>query len=430
MRLPAEVEAILKMAAPTLAGALAGPLGPLAAAVTAKALDMWMFTPEDLGDEPAPPSPEQITHLIGQNANNPAFILDLKRAELDLLRYQAQAKIDFARVEQETRRDTQTFQEKSAIARPLMHWGMGIVVMTMGSLLTIVAGSLLMIAGVIRIPAETAQLAVGVFGLIGTVIGYVANYGSQIVGFYWGSSSTEKANSDRTTETLRDMGSALGEAARSMPAATAAPVVVVPSGAEARPPAPTRDVEWRRGPFGGVRWRVMPEGIIVEGDTQPERTVGEPVTVRRIWRDYGAIIQEVCAKQGVPAEVVVGVIATESRGVATAGREEPDGRVSTGVMQVLTSTAAEMLERPVTAEEMMRPEISIEAGTRYIAKQRGVTGFDPILVAAAYNAGGLYQPRQQDDNRFRLRSTGDHLERMRKYFNDAVAVAKSDNWFA
>jgi soluble lytic murein transglycosylase-like protein len=75
------------------------------------------------------------------------------------------------------------------------------------------------------------------------------------------------------------------------------------------------------------------------------------------------------------------------------------------------------------------PEISIDAGTKHIADQRLLTKFDPIFVAAAYNAGSLARPRPQDDNPFHLRSTGDHLIRTKKFYNDTVAVAKAEGWF-
>ena len=122
-------------------------------------------------------------------------------------------------------------------------------------------------------------------------------------------------------------------------------------------------------------------------------------------------------------------IAVESGGRIKAALTEPDGRTSVGLMQTLTGTASEVMGRPVTAQELQDPKISIEAGVRYIASQREKTLYDPILVGAAYNAGGLHPPREQDDNPYRLRSTKDHLTRTKLYYNDTVAVAKADGWF-
>jgi hypothetical protein len=185
----------------------------------------------------------------------------------------------------------------------------------------------------------------------------------------------------------------------------------------------------QRGPFGGVRWRVTADGIILETETKPARTEGEPITVRRIWRDFGSIIEFVCLAWDVPMALVITTIAVESRGIVTASLAEPDGRTSIGLMQTLTGTASEVMGRTVTARDLESPAISIEAGTRYIARSRKLTKFDPILVAAAYNAGSLRAPRAGDVNPFRLRSTGNHLNRTKMFYNDTVAAARSDGWY-
>jgi hypothetical protein len=56
-----------------------------------------------------------------------------------------------------------------------------------------------------------------------------------------------------------------------------------------------------------------------------------------------------------------------------------------------------------------------------------VTGFDPPLVAAAYNAGGIYENRGAA-NRWRLRQyplgTGAHVDRFIGFFNAALADAR------
>ena len=107
---------------------------------------------------------------------------------------------------------------------------------------------------------------------------------------------------------------------------------------------------------------------------------------------------------------------------------EGDGRRSAGLMQTLVGTASEVMGREVTAQELMDPALSIEAGVRYIARQRRLTGFDPPLVAAAYNAGGLYPPREGDGNPWRLRSTGDHIDRLCRFYGDCCAVAAEEGW--
>lgn len=213
------------------------------------------------------------------------------------------------------------------------------------------------------------------------------------------------------------------------------PVVVVPQPPAPAPVAPPADVpavsEWKQGPYGGARWKLIREGVLVEGDPGVARTVGTPITVRRAWTLYGPLVMAECAKRGVPVEVAMAILCTESGSNLNpaATLVEPDKRTSSGIMQVLTGTASEMLGRSVTVADLQRPEVSIEAGVAYIAYQKSKTWFDPILAAAAYNAGGIYEPRPQDDNRFRLRSTGDHLERMIRWYGDVCFVSQEDNWF-
>ncbi len=158
------------------------------------------------------------------------------------------------------------------------------------------------------------------------------------------------------------------------------------------------------------------------------RTVGQPATVRRIWRDFGHLIASSCARNGVPLELAVATIATESRGKVQAVLVEGDGRRSVGLMQTLTGTASEAMGREVSARELLDPATSIEAGTRYLAHQRRVKGYQPPLATAAYNAGGLHPPREGDDNPWRLRSTGDHISRFCQFFGDACAVAAEEGW--
>ncbi|MBK1657772.1 lytic transglycosylase domain-containing protein [Paracraurococcus ruber] len=194
------------------------------------------------------------------------------------------------------------------------------------------------------------------------------------------------------------------------------------------PPVPETPAAlgFRRAFTGGAGWRTTKDGVIVEGEREPKGTVGAPNTVRRIWKDFGPLIAKVSNEIGVPLELIVATIATESRGRADATRTEPDGRQSVGLMQTLLGTASEMLERNVTAEDLKDPETSIRAGTCYIRHQRERTEFEPPLVAAAYNAGSL---RETNANRWRLVSTSEHIDRFCMFYNDAVRVAKEDKWF-
>lgn len=191
---------------------------------------------------------------------------------------------------------------------------------------------------------------------------------------------------------------------------------------------------------GGVAWRLTPTGVQV-GIAKPGRSPGPPATVRRVWTWFGSEIRASAIRHSVPVELIVATICAESAGgktdfdaVRKASRREPGyvndkdtpNRISTGVMQTLLSTARGVLRKDdLTSLELFNPAVSIEAGTMYIAEQAASTHFDPPLVAAAYNAGGLY-PENNRLNRWRLRcyplGTGRHIDTWVLWFNDALAL--------
>lgn len=219
------------------------------------------------------------------------------------------------------------------------------------------------------------------------------------------------------------------EQARFVMRELAAPTVQRSSASVAATPMPETPAShgFRKAFPGGIGWRTTKDGVLIEGDPEPVGTVGAPNTVRRIWRDFGPIILKASADIGVPAELIVATIATESRGNPDAARTEPDGRKSVGLMQTLLGTAAEVMGREVSEDELRDPAISIEAGARYMLRQRPRTEFEPPLVAAAYNAGSI---RENPGNRWHLHCTPEHVDRFVKFYNDAVRVAKEDGWFA
>jgi len=189
---------------------------------------------------------------------------------------------------------------------------------------------------------------------------------------------------------------------------------------------------------GGQSWRLAQGGVVVGGEQAPRRTRGEPETIRRIWRTFRAPIEKCAAAYGVPAELILATIATESGGDPRAVREEPGfvsdsatpHRVSAGLMQTLISTARETLAEPgLDRAALLDPETSLRAGTAYLRRQARLTNFDPPLVACAYNAGGLY-PQAGEANPWKLRQypigTGRHADRFVAWFGDAVAVLKED----
>jgi peptidoglycan L-alanyl-D-glutamate endopeptidase CwlK len=78
-------------------------------------------------------------------------------------------------------------------------------------------------------------------------------------------------------------------------------------------------------------------------------------------------------------------------------------------------------ERPDPPENLplYDPAASIPIGAAVVKQRWGKTGDDPILAAAAFNAGGLYSTTA---NPWHLRTIGDHLDRAARWYGDACAV--------
>ena len=225
--------------------------------------------------------------------------------------------------------------------------------------------------------------------------------------------------------------------------------------------------EWM-GRFGGATWRSCPLGIFLKGEgderpAEPERTPGPPTTTRAVCDLFGPHLVETACRWDIPPEILVMVVATEAgmfREVGFTGpltfrweahvkvRDvEPSfrGDYSFGPMQTLAGTARRVArsqelgldpmttfpalrERPNIAVEDLpgyEAKISLAVGGAVIADGLHRTGLDPILIAARYNAGGLYDassPTSRFHNRWHLRVCGNHLDRAARWFGDACAV--------
>ena len=204
-------------------------------------------------------------------------------------------------------------------------------------------------------------------------------------------------------------------------------------------------------------WRYDERGVYLVGGRDPLRTYGEPVTCRRIWELMAEPIRRASAKYGVPPALIVMTVATETAFARSDGftgpktfRWEPRVRVrdvaparlgdySAGPMQVLASTARRVIrvfglpydpvvtappyrERPATAPDrhpLYDYDVAIDIGAAVLHRLRPLTGSDPIRIAAAYNAGGLYPTSA---NPWGFRAHGDHLDRAAAWYGDACAV--------
>jgi len=215
---------------------------------------------------------------------------------------------------------------------------------------------------------------------------------------------------------------------------------------------------WHRR-FGGQEWRYDESGLYLHDDpSTPLRTDGEPLTCRSIWSLFAEDIMAASRRYGIPISLIMMTIATETgfarrynfSGPSTF-RWEPAVKVddvsppiwgdySAGPMQTLASTARWVIREqrldydPFTVAPVFeyRPEppnnhplydsaVNIDLGSAEIRQRWSKTGADPILVAAAYNAGGLYKSA---DSPWGLRAHGDHLDRAGQWYGDACAVLK------
>lgn len=191
--------------------------------------------------------------------------------------------------------------------------------------------------------------------------------------------------------------------------------------------------EFTRFDPSGVGWRLVPEGVSVEG-SGVERTPGPPRTTARVLTSFEAELQHAAAESGVPLLLLVATVATESGGRADFVRLDPGFRdeASTpakcrvGLMQTSLSTARELLQMSVGLEALKDPLLSLRAGAMAIATQVNLTRLDPVLVAAAYNAGTLAL-QTGPKNRWKLRQyplgTSQHVDRFIRFYNDAIAAA-------
>ena len=452
------VKTILRTSAPTLLTALAlpPPFNVIASAVESGVLAQYLPADEKPAGEAAAAgqpvlSPEQVKRVVESNAGKPEFILELKRAEAELAKYEKEAGLRFAEIEAKDREGSRAFQEKVGIGNEVFRRGMHLVYISLAGLLAVVIGSLYLVFSGQDIPPQSANVAVAAFGLIGTAVGFVNGLASNVVGFYWGSSQGSKEKDVQLSQTVQRLGDQLGRAATqhahappAHPAEAEAPAAegrVVPFAPRATPAPsgllaeilPQLSRPHRHFP-DGVSWALVAGGISIE-EADPVQTPGEPKTVREIWRRYGDLCTASARRYGVPVELIVATIATESRGDAGARRAEPHIRdESVGLMQTLVGTARLALgRRDIKPDDLLDPALSIEAGTAYIAQRRTTTHFDPPLVAAAYNAGSIRRDGGEG-NRWKLlcypTGTGRHVETFVGWFGDCMRVSAEQGWGA
>jgi hypothetical protein len=186
-----------------------------------------------------------------------------------------------------------------------------------------------------------------------------------------------------------------------------------------------------------VEWSLSPDGLVI-GNNKPEISGGEPRTVGNVWHNFRTPVEEWAGKFGVPVELIIATICTETSGDPRAARQEPGylsdektpGKVSIGLMQTLIANARDTLkDGTIDRNWLFEPGNAIRAGTAYIAQQWKITLFDPPKVACAYNAGSVYYNESQG-NRWRMRqfpiNSSAHADRFIKWFNDCFILFDRD----
>lgn len=196
-------------------------------------------------------------------------------------------------------------------------------------------------------------------------------------------------------------------------------------------------MSWRSR-FGGREWRVTPDGIVsrgADGVEEHHRTRGVPRTMRVYLAGWSDELRSISRDEAVPIALLLMTIATEN-GPASIGddlvripvRREPryvddettPDQISVGPCHPLIATAREVMgDRAIDRGWLQVPANNIRVAARYIRGRATVHGYDPILVAASYNAGSI---RKSGANRWHLRSYGNHLDRAAAWYGDACAL--------
>jgi peptidoglycan LD-endopeptidase CwlK len=205
--------------------------------------------------------------------------------------------------------------------------------------------------------------------------------------------------------------------------------------------------EWQSR-FGGREWRVTEYGIVsrTPGEVGEERhrTDGQPLTVTRYLTHWLEPILRISEEEGVPVPLILATLATENGPARivdgtpwvrpprkepgyVSDRETPH-LISVGPTHTLISTARwAMGEDRIDRGWLMDLENNLRAGFRALVKMgiRWKHDMDPILAAATYNSGGIYdasRPESRFHNRWHLRSWGNHLDRVADWYGDAAYV--------
>jgi len=190
-----------------------------------------------------------------------------------------------------------------------------------------------------------------------------------------------------------------------------------------------------------MRWRLTNAGLELQRkglDPYIPRTGGKPKSATLCWQSYQFALTGASERWGVDIRTLIAMICIEAvrrDGLYFDERseryEERIDDYSTGLMQTLVKNNANASERrtrylgrEVTRADLRSPDVSIAYGAMYLSHLGISHGTDdPILLAAGYNAGGMYE---DDDSLWNLRTYGEkRLDHFAAWFNDAHEVLRT-----
>jgi hypothetical protein len=181
---------------------------------------------------------------------------------------------------------------------------------------------------------------------------------------------------------------------------------------------------------GGLKWRLTQDGVQTEPGIHP-RTDGAPVTIKRIWSAFSEDAQHWAFMLGLPVELILATVATESRADfdPRQDRKEPGyvsdeatpNRVSIGLCHPLISTARGVTGFAIGRNWLQVPRNNLMVAALVLRSDARATRLDIPKCFARYNSGTIAETQK---NPFKMRSTGDHIMRGVKFYNDAVAVVR------
>jgi hypothetical protein len=191
--------------------------------------------------------------------------------------------------------------------------------------------------------------------------------------------------------------------------------------------------QWHARFLGGTRWRVRQLGLEIEGDLLSPVEDAQADAVLRAMAWFRPEILHAAIEFNVPVDLLLSTLSVETVAGVQSREQSVRARGSSGevgAMQILPATArAAMGEPRMSIAALQDPLTNVRAGAAYIALQSKGTRFDPPLVAAAYNAGGVYE-EQSARNPWRMRcwplGTGGYVTKQAGYFNAATDMLRGD----